>query len=93
MIDGMTGDERFFLSYAQGWRDKMRDEAMIVQLKTDPHSPDKFRANGPLSNLDAFYKTFAVKEGDRCIGRRRSGLASGNVPSFPRTRESVSFVA
>ncbi|HYQ99449.1 MAG TPA: M13 family metallopeptidase, partial [Casimicrobiaceae bacterium] len=54
LIDGMTGDERFFLSYAQGWRDKTRDEAMVVQLKSDPHSPDKFRANGPLSNLDAF---------------------------------------
>ena len=65
VIDGMTGDERFFLSYAQAWRDKTRDEAMVVQLKTDPHSPDKFRANGPLSNLDAFYKTFAVKEGDQ----------------------------
>jgi predicted metalloendopeptidase len=65
VIDGMTGDQRFFLSYAQGWRDKTRDEAMIVQLKSDPHSPDKFRANGPLSNLDAFYKTFAVKEGDK----------------------------
>ena len=65
LIDGMTGDERFFLSYAQGWRDKTRDEAMVVQLKSDPHSPDKFRANGPLSNLDAFYRTFKVKEGDR----------------------------
>ncbi len=65
VIDGMTGDERFFLSYGQGWRDKTRDEAMIVQLKSDPHSPDKFRANGPLSNLDAFYRTFELKEGDR----------------------------
>ncbi len=65
VIDGMTGDERFFLSYAQGWRDKTRDEAMVVQLKSDPHSPDKFRANGPLSNLDAFYATFKVKDGDR----------------------------
>ena len=65
MIDGLTGDQRFFLGFAQVWRDKTRDEAMVVQLKSDPHSPDKFRANGPLSNLDAFYKTFSVKEGDR----------------------------
>ena len=65
VIDGMIGDERFFLSYAQGSRDKMRDEAMIVQLKSDHHAPNKFRVNGPLSNLDAFYKTFPVKEGDR----------------------------
>jgi predicted metalloendopeptidase len=61
----MTGDERFFLSYAQGWRDKTREEQQIVYLKSDPHSPDKFRANGPLSNLDAFYKTFPLKEGDK----------------------------
>jgi putative endopeptidase len=65
VIDGMTGDERFFLSYAQGSRDKTRDEAMIVQLKSDPHAPDEFRANGPLSNLDAFYKTYKLKEGDK----------------------------
>ncbi len=64
-IDGMTGDERFFLSYAQGERDKTREEQQIVYLKSDPHSPDQFRANGPLSNLDAFYKTFNIKEGDK----------------------------
>ena len=65
VIDGMTGDERFFLSYAQGSRDKTRDEQMIVYLKSDPHSPDHFRTIGPLSNLDAFYKTYKVKEGDK----------------------------
>jgi predicted metalloendopeptidase len=65
VIDGMTGDERFFLSYAQGWRSKTRDEQQIVYLKSDPHSPDHFRSNGTLSNLDAFYSTFRVKEGDK----------------------------
>jgi putative endopeptidase len=65
VIDGMTGDQRFFLSYAQGWRNKIRDEQQIVYLKSDPHSPDIFRANGPLSNLDAFYATFKVKDGDK----------------------------
>ena len=76
----MTGDERFFLSYAQGWRDKTRDEAMVVQLKSDPHSPDKFRANGPLSNLDAFYKTFPAKEGDRMY-RPSKERVTGTRPS------------
>jgi predicted metalloendopeptidase len=65
VIDGMPGDERFFLSYAQGWRSKTRDEQQIVYLKSDPHSPDHFRCNGTLSNLDAFYSTFRVKEGDK----------------------------
>jgi len=65
LIDGLTGDERFFLSYAQGWREKMREEQQIVYLKSDPHSPDQFRANGPLSNLDAFYQTFKLKDGDK----------------------------
>jgi putative endopeptidase len=65
VIDGLTGDERFFLSYAQGSRDKTRDEQQIVYLKSDPHSPDWFRVIGPLSNLDAFYKTYKLKEGDK----------------------------
>ena len=65
VIDGMTGDERFFMSYAQGHRDKIRDEIQIVYLKSDPHSPDMFRVNGPLSNLDAFYETYKVKPGDK----------------------------
>lgn len=64
-IDGMSGDERFFLAFAQGERGKLRDEIQIVYLKSDPHSPDRFRVNGPVSNLDAWYATFRVKEGDR----------------------------
>ena len=65
VIDGMTGDERFFLNYAQSHREKTRDEIQIVIVKTDPHSPDQFRVNGPLSNLDAFYQTYKVKPGDK----------------------------
>ena len=65
VIDGMTGDERFFTNFAQGERDKTRDEIQIVILKSDPHSPGMFRANGPLSNLDAFYDTYKVKPGDK----------------------------
>ena len=65
VIDGMTGDERFFLNYAQAHREKTRDEIQIVIVKTDPHSPDQFRVNGPLSNLDAFYQTYKLKPGDK----------------------------
>ncbi len=65
VIDGMTGDERFFLNMAQHQRDKMRDEYAVVLVKSDPHSPDQFRVNGPLSNLDAFYDTYKLKEGDK----------------------------
>ena len=65
VIDGLTGDQRFFMGFAQVWRVKMRDEAMINQVKTDPHSPGIFRANGTLMNQPAFYEAFGVKEGDK----------------------------
>ena len=64
-IDGFTPDQRFFLSWAQIWRSKYRDEAQANQILTDPHSPGKFRCNGPLTNMPAFYETFGVKEGDK----------------------------
>jgi predicted metalloendopeptidase len=65
LIDGFTGDQRFFLGWAQVWRRKYRDEELLKRLLTDPHSPSEFRANGPTSNVDAFYEAFAVKPGDR----------------------------
>jgi putative endopeptidase len=64
-IDGLTGDQRFFMGFGQVWRSKMRDEAAINQVKTDPHSPGQFRANGTLRNQAAFYEAFGVKEGDK----------------------------
>jgi putative endopeptidase len=64
-IGGLTGDQRFFMGFGQVWRSKMRDEAQIVQIKTDPHSPGQFRANGTLRNQAAFYDAFGVKEGDK----------------------------
>ena len=63
-IDGFTAEERFFLSWGTIWRAKIRDEALKNQVRTDPHSPGYNRANQPLKNMDAFYNTFAVKEGD-----------------------------
>lgn len=64
-IDGFTPDQRFFLSYAQVWRIKNRDERLRMRITTDPHSPEMFRVNGPLSNMPEFYKAFNVKPGDK----------------------------
>jgi len=64
-IDGLTPDQRFFLAYAQVWRIKTRDEAMRTRISADPHSPEMFRVNGPLSNIDAWYKAFDIKPGDK----------------------------
>jgi putative endopeptidase len=64
-IDGMTPDQRFFMSWAQVWRANIRDEEAATRLVTDPHSPGIHRCNGPLSNFDPFYKAFDVKQGDK----------------------------
>jgi len=64
-IDGFTPDQRFFLSFAQIWRGLQRPEATAQQIKTDPHSPGRFRTNGPVVNVDAWYKAFDVKPGDK----------------------------
>ncbi|AKU23120.1 M13 family metallopeptidase [Massilia sp. NR 4-1] len=65
VIDGLTGDQRFFMGFAQVWRSKMREQAQIVQIKTDPHSPGKYRANGTMRNQPGFYNAFGVKPGDK----------------------------
>jgi predicted metalloendopeptidase len=65
VIDGLTGDQRFFMGWGQVWRSKMREQQQIQQVKTDPHSPGQFRANGTLRNQAAFYEAFGVKEGDK----------------------------
>ena len=64
IIDGFTGEQRFFLGYAQIWRSKIRSEAMKVRLATDPHSPGEFRCNQILKNLPEFQKAFKVNPGD-----------------------------
>jgi putative endopeptidase len=63
VIDGLTGDQRFFLSFAQSWRSKDREDALRSQMASDPHSPSKFRVIGPLRNVDAWYAAFGVKGG------------------------------
>ena len=56
IIDGYTGDQRFFMSWAQVWRSKYRDEATRRQLQTDPHSPPYYRVNGIVPNFDEWYE-------------------------------------
>jgi predicted metalloendopeptidase len=63
-IDGLSGEQRLLLSFAQIWRDKVRDAARIERLKVDPHSPGQFRANGTLRNQAAFDDAFGVKSTD-----------------------------
>ncbi|ARD23547.1 M13 family metallopeptidase [Shewanella japonica] len=65
VIDGLTGDERFFMGFTQIWRVKMKEEALRNRVATDPHSPGHFRALGALSNMPEFYSTYDVKEGDK----------------------------
>lgn len=64
VIDGLTGDQRFFMAWAQVWRSKYREESVRQQLITDPHSPAHYRINGIVRNFDEWYKAFDVKPGD-----------------------------
>ena len=64
VIDGLTGDQRFFMGFAQVWAGKHKEKALRNRVATDPHSPNNFRALGSLSNMPEFYKAFDVKEGD-----------------------------
>lgn len=64
LINGLTPEQRFFISWATVWRTKSRDEALKRQVKTDPHSPGMYRAYMPLRNIEAFYEAFNIKPGD-----------------------------
>jgi putative endopeptidase len=63
-IDGFTAEQRFFLAYAQGWRQNTRLETLRMMVATDPHSPAPFRVNGPVANLPEFFEAFGCKAGD-----------------------------
>jgi putative endopeptidase len=65
VIDGLTGDQRFFLAFAQAWRGKQRDDAIKTQVASDPHSPRRFRVIGPLRNIDAWYDAFGITPGSK----------------------------
>jgi putative endopeptidase len=64
-IDGFTPDQRFFLNWAQVWRNNILPESAAQRIVTDSHSPGMYRANGPLTNMDAFYNAFNIKPGDK----------------------------
>jgi putative endopeptidase len=65
VIGGLTGDQRFFIAYGQSWRSKVREGALRERLLSDPHSPPEFRVDGVVRNVDAWYKAFDVKPGDK----------------------------
>lgn len=62
VLDGYTGEQRFFLGLAQAWRTKYREEALTARLASDPHSPPRYRVNGVVPNMDTFYTNFDVTE-------------------------------
>ncbi|GAB3535103.1 M13 family metallopeptidase [Pontibacter brevis] len=73
-IAGFTPEQRFFLAWAQIWRVNMRDEAQNQQILTDPHSPGRFRTNGPVSNMPQFYEAFGCGQGDPMVRNEGSRI-------------------
>ena len=65
VIDGFTGDQRFYLGWVQVWRGKVREAEAIERVKTDPHSPPSIRGTVPVRNQPGFYQAFGVKPGDK----------------------------
>ena len=65
IIDGLTADQRFYIGFAQSWLGKRRDESIIAQVKSDPHSPEKYRTNGVVVHMPSFYSAFSVVRGDK----------------------------
>ena len=65
VLDGLSGDQRVFLGWAQAWRGKVTDNFVKRQVVSDPHSPRQFRVNGVVRNIDAWYETFGIKPGDK----------------------------
>ena len=73
-IDGFTPEQRFFLGWAQVWRANIRDEALKLRLNTDPHSPTKYRCNGPLSNSPDFHKAFNLPDNCPMVRKDRTAI-------------------
>jgi len=65
VLDGFAGDQRVFLGWTQAWRGKATDDIVKRQVVSDPHSPRRFRVNGVVRNIDAWYAAFHVAPGDR----------------------------
>ena len=66
-LDGLTGEQRFFLSWAQAWRGKVRAEELRRRIATDPHSPYEFRCNAIVRNISDFYSAFDLTEGYKLL--------------------------
>jgi putative endopeptidase len=66
-IDGLATEQRFFINYAQSWRQKVREAELRRRLLTDSHSPAQYRVLGPLGNLPEFKQAFGCKAGDRMV--------------------------
>ena len=64
VIDGLTGEQRFYYGFAQVWREKTREERLLESIVTNPHSPGRFRADGASINSDGFHEAFGTKPGD-----------------------------
>ena len=77
--DGFTGDQRFFLAWAQLWREIIEPAEQRRRLLSDPHSPGEFRANGVVRNIDAWYEAFEVKPGDKLYLPPKLGCAFGDT--------------
>ena len=77
VLNGLTGDQRVFLGWAQAWRGKVRDDSMRKQVVSDPHSPRQYRVNGAVRNIDDWYAAFKVKPRTSCSWHQRIGCASG----------------
>ncbi|HEY5552925.1 MAG TPA: M13-type metalloendopeptidase, partial [Opitutaceae bacterium] len=71
VIDGLTGDQRFFIGWANAWCNNSTEEALRTQVQTDSHSPGEFRATGPLLNMEEFQKAFDCKVGDLMVPEKR----------------------
>ena len=65
VLNGLTGDQRFYIAYAQSWRERHRDGAIRSQVLSNPHSPSEFRVNGVVRNTEGWYTAFGVKPGDK----------------------------
>lgn len=73
-IDGYTPAQRFFISWATIWRSKEKEESLRTQVNTDPHAPNLFRANGPVTNVNYFYEAFDVQPGDKLYRAKRERI-------------------